>query len=179
MTLKSTRAAEASSTWTTRAVVAGTTEVGAARATLGSVLATEEVQTVDDMEHGVARDGVVLRIRATHRADRADEGGLLLEDIIELQGDGERPALEEALRDLRIPDELVGIHRRVVIASATLHVDVRGEGGAPWGRDTQHRAISELPRVEVVLRLQVVARMGVGQRAVEFELEPVVAVAGS
>ena len=51
------------------AVVAGTTEVGAAGATLGSVLATEEVQTVNDMEHGVARDGVVLRIRATHRAD--------------------------------------------------------------------------------------------------------------
>ena len=54
------------------AVVAGTTEVGTARtagATLGSVLATEEVQTVDDMEHGVARDGVVLRICATHRAD--------------------------------------------------------------------------------------------------------------
>jgi hypothetical protein len=55
------------------AVVAGTTEVGSAlRATLGAlggVLATEEVQAVDDMEHAVARDGVVLRIRAAHRAD--------------------------------------------------------------------------------------------------------------
>ena len=54
------------------AVVAGTTETGAARAArtaLGSVLATKEIQTVDDMEHAVARDGVVLRIRATHRAD--------------------------------------------------------------------------------------------------------------
>ena len=57
-------------------VVARATEVGsalrAARATLGTlggVLATEEVQTVDDMEHAVARDGVVLRIRAAHRAD--------------------------------------------------------------------------------------------------------------
>ena len=54
------------------AVVARATEVGsalrAARA-FGGVLATEEVQTVDDMEHAVARDGVVLRIRAAHRAD--------------------------------------------------------------------------------------------------------------
>ena len=55
------------------AVVARATEAGtalrAARTALGGVLATEEVQTVDDMEHAVARDGVVLRIRATHRAD--------------------------------------------------------------------------------------------------------------
>ena len=78
---------------------------------MGGVLATEEVQTVDDMEHAVARDGVVLRIRVAHRADRADERGLLLEDIIELQRDSERLAFEETLRDLRIPDELVGIHR--------------------------------------------------------------------
>ena len=142
------------------AVVARATETGTAlRATgaLGGVLATEEIQTVDDMEHTVARDGVVLRIRAAHRADRADERGLLLEDIIELQRDSERLALEETLRDLCIPDEFVGIHRRVVVASPALHVDVRGEGRAPWRRDTQHRTISELPRVEVVLRLQVVA----------------------
>ena len=54
------------------AVVAGTTEVGSAlraAGALGGMLATEEVQTVDDMEHAVARDGVVLRIRAAHRAD--------------------------------------------------------------------------------------------------------------
>ena len=55
------------------AVVARATETGtalrAARTALGGVLATEEIQTVDDMEHAVARDGVVLRIRATHRAD--------------------------------------------------------------------------------------------------------------
>ena len=53
------------------AVVAGATEARTAGAagTLGGVLATEEVQTVDDMEHAVARDGVVLRIRAAHRAD--------------------------------------------------------------------------------------------------------------
>ena len=55
------------------AVVARATEVGSAlRAALGAVggvLATEEIQTVDDMEHAVARDGVVLRIRAAHRAD--------------------------------------------------------------------------------------------------------------
>ena len=96
------------------AVVARTTEAGTAlRATgaLGAMLATEEIQTVDDMEHAVTRDGVVLRIRAAHRADRADERGLLLEDIIELQRDCERLALEETLRNLRIPDELVGIHR--------------------------------------------------------------------
>jgi len=54
------------------AVVARATEAGAAGTALGAfggVLATEEVQTVDDMEHAVARDGVVLRIRAAHRTD--------------------------------------------------------------------------------------------------------------
>ena len=63
----------------------------------GILTASEEVQTVDDMHHAVAGDGVVFGIGAPHRRDGAAEGGLLMQDVVELQGDGEGLTLEETL----------------------------------------------------------------------------------
>ena len=75
------------------------TTTGASRTTAeeGILTASEEVQTVDDMHHAVAGDGVVFGIGAPHRRDGAAEGGLLMQDVVELQGDGEGLALEETL----------------------------------------------------------------------------------
>ena len=101
-----------------------------------------------------------------------------MEDIVELQRDGEGLALEEALRQLGIPDELVGVHRGIVVATTALHVHIGGEGGTPGGGNAYHTAIGELPRVEVVVLLQVVTRTGVANRTVELDLEPLIAVAG-
>ena len=101
-----------------------------------------------------------------------------MEDIVELQRDGEGLALEEALRQLGIPDELVGVHRGIVVATTALHVHIGGEGGTPGGSDAYHTAIGELPRVEVVVLLQVVTRTGIADRTVELDLEPLIAVAG-
>ena len=55
----------------------------------GILTASEEVQTVDDMQHAVTGDGVVFGIGAPHRRDGTAEGGLLVQDVVELQGDGE------------------------------------------------------------------------------------------
>ena len=49
------------------------------------------------MQHAIAGDGVVFGIGATHRRDGAAEGGLLVQDVVELQGDGEGLTLEESL----------------------------------------------------------------------------------
>ena len=63
----------------------------------GILTAAKQVQTVDDMQHAIAGDGVVFGIGATHRRDGTAEGGLLMQDVVELQGDGEGLALEETL----------------------------------------------------------------------------------
>ena len=63
----------------------------------GILTAAKQVQTVDDMQHAIAGDGVVFGISATHRRDGTAEGGLLVQDVVELQGDGEGLTLEESL----------------------------------------------------------------------------------
>ena len=49
------------------------------------------------MQHAIAGDGVVFGISAPHRRDGTAEGGLLVQDVVELQGDGEGLTLEESL----------------------------------------------------------------------------------
>ena len=76
VSLPATSAAEAS-TWATTAW-APTTGTGTARTTRASTTedalgSAEEVQTIDDVEHGVARDGVVLGISTPHGRDNAGE----------------------------------------------------------------------------------------------------------
>ena len=60
-----TTEAEAKATTTAR-----TTRASATEDALGSA---EEVQTIDDVEHGIARDGVVLGISTPHGRDNAGE----------------------------------------------------------------------------------------------------------
>ncbi len=96
--LESAATASEATRTTTRASARSAT--GASRTTTeakGILTASEEVQTVDDVHHAVAGDGVVFGIGATHRRDGAAEGGLLMQDVIELQGDGEGLTLEETL----------------------------------------------------------------------------------
>ena len=84
-------ATSGTSAWTTTWSVRTTT------AEEGILTASKEVQTVDDMQHAVAGDGVVFGIGAPHRRDGTAEGGLLVQDVVELQGDGEGLALKESL----------------------------------------------------------------------------------
>ena len=81
--------------WTTTRTASRTSR--AASAEEGILTAAKQVQTVDDMQHAIAGDGVVFGIGATHRRDGTAEGGLLVQDVVELQGDGEGLTLEESL----------------------------------------------------------------------------------
>ena len=60
-----TRAIATWATWTSRTSEASRTSRTTGAALLG-VLATKEIQTVDYVEHGIAVDGVILGIGATH-----------------------------------------------------------------------------------------------------------------
>ena len=119
---------EHSSTWTTTAKTAiertamevwtATRTTRTFRSTPTGILASEEIQAVNHMQHRIAVDGIILRIRTGCSRNGTREGALLAEDIVELQHDGKRLALQETLRELRIPYKLIRIHAAVAIAAA-------------------------------------------------------------
>ena len=88
------------------------------RSTPTGILASEKIQAVNHVQHRIAVDGIILRIRTGCSRNGTREGALLAEDIVELQHDGKRLALQEALRELRIPYKLIRIHAAVAITAA-------------------------------------------------------------
>ena len=88
------------------------------RSTPTGILASEEIQAVNHVQHRIAVDGIILRIRAGCSRNGTREGALLAENIVELEHDGKRLALQEALRELRIPYKLIRIHAAVAITAA-------------------------------------------------------------
>ena len=69
---------------TTATAATGTRTARTTRTTEGTT-AAEEVQTIDDVNHSVAGDGVILCIVARQGCDGTAEGGLLVQDIVELE----------------------------------------------------------------------------------------------
>ena len=104
--------------WTAMEVWTTTRTTRTFRSTPMGILASEEIQAVNHMKHRIAVDGIILRIRAGCSRNGTREGALLAENIVELQHDGKRLALQEALRELRIPYKLIRIHAAVAITAA-------------------------------------------------------------
>ena len=105
--------------WTTTEIRTTTRSSRAIRTTLTSLLASEEIQAIYHMEHRIAVDGIILRIRTGCSRNGTRESALLTKDIVELEHDGQWLALQETLRELRIPYKLIGVHAAVIISSAT------------------------------------------------------------
>ena len=105
--------------WTTTEIRSATRTARTTRTTLTCLLASEEIQAIYHMKHRIAVDGIILRIRTGCSRNGTREGALLAENIVELQHDGKRLALQETLRELRIPYKLIRIHTAVVISTAT------------------------------------------------------------
>ena len=137
-----------------------------------SVFASEDIQTVDGVNHDVVVYRVILRVASHHRVDGARDIALLLEKVVELEGQRKSLAPEEAVRYLCIPYQLVGIHRGIVETATAVHRNVGGNGSAPWQLDVGIETIRVLPCVEVVGRLELVACVGVVERSGQLKLEP-------
>ena len=105
--------------WTTTEIRTTTRSSRAIRTTLTSLLASEEIQAIYHMEHRIAVDGIILRIRTGCSRNGTRESALLTKDIVELEHDGQWLALQETLRELRIPYKLIGVHAAVIISTAT------------------------------------------------------------
>ena len=91
---------------------------------LTSLTAAEGIETVDNVYHSVTVDAVILGVGTLHSIDRTAVCAHLVQHVIELYGNGECIAFEEALRYLCIPNQFVGVHRTVVITSTALVVEV-------------------------------------------------------
>ena len=104
--------------WTAMEVWTTTRTTRTFRSTPTGILASEEIQAVNHVQHRIAVDGIILRIRAGCSRNGTREGALLAEYIVELQHDGKRLALQETLRELRIPYKLIRIHAAVAITAA-------------------------------------------------------------
>ena len=97
---------------------AGTAISVSATHTSACLLRAKKIEAVVDMKHHIAVDGIILRIRTGCSRNGTREGALLAENIVELQHDGKRLALQETLRELRIPYKLIRIHAAVAITAA-------------------------------------------------------------
>ena len=104
--------------WTTMEVWTATRTTRTFRSAPTGILASEEIQAVNHVQHRIAVDSIILRIRAGCSRNGTREGALLAENIVELQHDGKRLALQETLRELRIPYKLIRIHAAVAITAA-------------------------------------------------------------
>ena len=104
--------------WTAMEVWTATRTTRTFRSTPTGILASEEIQAVNHVQHRIAVDGIILRIRTGCSRNGTGESALLAENIVELQHDGKRLALQETLRELRIPYKLIRIHAAVAITAA-------------------------------------------------------------
>ena len=156
-----TSTAEASTVATatvTSSRASATEATSVARTTKTTLLtpAVEQVEAVDDMNHGIRVDGVVLSVGAHHIGDVTAVVAHLSKYVVELQRYGQRLSTQEALRYLGIPYQLVGVHTLVVVSTATLIMNIGGKTCPPRCIDVHAATVCKLPCVEVYRALQLI-----------------------
>ena len=127
------------------------------------------------MQHGIRVDTIIRGVAPAHRVDASREVAHLMQDVVELQHHRQRSALQETLRNLRIPYQLVGVQRGITVSPPALVVHIGRETHAPRRIQVQRTSIAELPGVKVARLLQQVTRVVVAARTVERHLIPVLA----
>lgn len=126
------------STATTKAASAAATSEATTIASLTATLAVtfaatkaatirgtaKEIQTIANVEHSVRSNSIDFAVGPAISIDRTTEIGLFTQDIVPLQHDCKLLATQEAIRELRVPDELVGVQRGIGIAALAVDVEV-------------------------------------------------------
>ena len=99
------------------------------------------------MEEGVGGQDVVEGLSAALRVDAVADVGELAEHVeaVELQ---EQVAVHESLCDAGVPDEFVGVHCHVAIASARVHGQVCGELEVPWQFNLSGETVVEVKDID-------------------------------
>ena len=128
--LASTATAEATTKAASAAATSEATTIASLTATLAVTFATtirgtaKEIQTIANVEHSVRSNSIDFAVGPAISIDRTTEIGLFTQDIVPLQHDCKLLATQEAIRELRVPDELVGVQRGIGIAALAVDVEV-------------------------------------------------------
>ena len=75
---------------------------------------------------------------------------------------------------MSVPEQFVGVERRITVTSLAVHVDVGREVGTPWEGNSGVGTILVIPRGEIVGGLQTVVRVCIGGVVVGRDVEPTV-----
>ena len=65
---------------------------------LTCLVAAKHVQSINHVQHGIAVDAVVFGVAALHGINGSTEVALVVQDVVELQGQREVALFEQALR---------------------------------------------------------------------------------
>ena len=84
------------------------------------------VESVDDVGHDVAGQGVAVCFGAALRVDDLRDIAKLIEDVKAVEGEGEA-RLGEGLAQACVPHEVVGVGGAAGISAARVHGEVGGE----------------------------------------------------
>lgn len=132
--LASTATAEATTKAASAAATSEATTIASLTATLAVTFAAtkaatirgtaKEIQTIANVEHSVRSNSIDFAVGPAISIDRTTEIGLFTQDIVPLQHDCKLLATQEAIRELRVPDELVGVQRGIGIAALAVDVEV-------------------------------------------------------
>ena len=105
------------------------------------------------MEHGVAVDAVVASIATGVGVHPSLVVALLLEKVVEVESHDKSFTAEEGFGDLSVPNQFVGVHGGVVVATTAMFADVGAYLESCWKSEEHLATIAELPCVEVGVRL--------------------------
>ena len=144
-----TSASAPATTTSAFAVEAFATSTSASAFPSATVTTSKEIQTVTDVKHSVRSDSVDFLVAPTVGVDGTTEVRLFVENVVPLEHHGEFLALEETLRELGIPQQLVGVERRIAIAALAVHVHVGREVGTPGEGDLRVATVVEVPRFQI------------------------------
>ena len=126
------------------------------------------------MHHHVAVDGIAPRVRTLRGRNRTADVAPLAQNVIPLYGNRSGVAFQETLRKLGVPDQLVGVHRLVIVSAAAALSDVGGQAHVPRHVDLYVSTVREIIRVQIGVLLKVVSRMLVVDVTVHAHFQQVV-----
>ncbi len=105
------------------------------------------VQSVDNVQQSVAGRDIAPRLDAALGVDCSVDVGEVAEEV-EAVEHTDKIAVEETLGEAGVPDEFVGVHRAVSVATAGVHGEVGGELEAPRQFDLGGEAVVKVEDVD-------------------------------
>ena len=110
----------------------------------------EEVEAVAERGHPVGVDSVVLRVAARSSRDVSTDVAALVQNIVGSEHQCGGFSLQEAVADLCIPNQFVGVEFRRAVATAAAHADVGAGANAVVQTKVTVCPIGEVVGVAVV-----------------------------